>query len=219
MAVLTPRALPEGNNGRLLALGVTAVAACLVWLVIAQPLIDTYEAGAEALRQRAGIAERMQQLAATLPRLRREAATAAKAGPPTHATLSGASDAIATANLQSLLESMAGTAGAHLTSAEALPAQQQGNYRRVALRVSVDATWPTLVALLQAIERAMPRMFADDLQVHAQPTSEKQRELPLDISFTVLAFRSPTPGSAGPPPAEGGGDASPDEPPPPGDEP
>ncbi len=51
--------------------------------------------------------------------------------------------------------------------------------------------------LLQAIERATPHMFVDDLQVHAQPTSERQRELPLDISFTVLAFRAPGPGEAG----------------------
>lgn len=92
--------------------------------------------------------------------------------------------------MQGLVETMLNRAGGHLTSTEALPAEQVGAYRRVALRVTVDATWPVLVKLLQAIERARPRMFIDDLQIHAQPVAAKLREPPIDISFTVLAFRA-----------------------------
>lgn len=194
MAAVAQMALPDGRRGRLLALGVTALLLLAVWLGAVQPLVDSYDAGEAALRQRRELAGRMADLAATLPTLRRQAATLASAGPPADATLSGTTDAIAAASLQGLLESMAGSAGAHLTSAEALPAEQLGAYRRVALRVTVDATWRTLIPLLQAIERATPRMFVDELQLHAQPTSEKVRELPLDISFTVLAFRAATSG-------------------------
>ncbi len=185
-------ALPDGRRGRLLALGVTLLLLLAVWFGAVQPLVDSYDSGAAALRQRRELAGRMADLAGTLGTLRRQAATLANAGPPATATLSGSTDAVAAASLQGLLESMTGAAGAHLTSAEALPAEQLGAYRRVSLRVSVDATWATLIALLQAIERATPRMFVDELQLHAQPTSEKVRELPLDISFTVLAFRAAT---------------------------
>jgi general secretion pathway protein M len=209
MAALSARALPEGPTGRLLALGLTVLLAVLAWVVVAEPLLDAYQAGEESLRQQVALQGRMQDLADSLPALRREAALAAKAGPPPNTTLAGASDAIATASLQGLLENMAGAAGAHVTSAEALPAEQQGAYRRVSLRLSVDATWPTLVALLQAIERATPRMFVDDLQVHAQPVSERQRELPLDIAFTVLAFRGP--GAGGSEPVPGTPAATPDQ--------
>jgi hypothetical protein len=61
-----------------------------------------------------------------------------------------------------------------------------------------------LVHLLQAIEQATPKMFIDDLQLHAQPTAVRTHDLPLDINFTVLAFRSAngaeaaTPGSGAP---------------------
>ncbi len=199
MAALVERSLPDGPRGRIAALGVTLLGAVLVWLGLVQPLLDAYGTRADALRQRTILADRMTDLVSTLPALRKQAAALAKAGPPANTTIGGATDAIATASLQGLLESMAGTAGVHVTSAEALPADQQGDYRRVALRVSVDATWPTLVALLQAIARATPRMFVDELQLHAQPTSDKTRELPLDISFTVLAFRAPA--AAAPAPA------------------
>ena len=86
---------------------------------------------------------------------------------------------------------MANTAGVKVTSAEALPAEQAGAYRRIGLRVNLDAGWSALVALLRAVQQATPRMFVDDVQLHAQPTGEKVRELPLDIALTVLAFRMP----------------------------
>ncbi len=208
MAAVAQMALPDGPRGRLLALGVTVLLLVVIWLGAVQPLVDSYDGGQAALRQRQELAGRMADLAATLPALRRQAATLASAGPPADATLSGTTDAIAAASLQGLLESMSGSAGAHLTSAEALPAEQLGAYRRVALRVTVDATWRTLIPLLQAIERATPRMFVDELQLHAQPTSEKVRELPLDISFTVLAFRAATSAAAGTTGESAGGSGS-----------
>ena len=205
MAAMAQMALPEGGRGRLLALGVSLLLLAAAWFGAVQPLIDSYDAGVLALRQRRELAGRMADLAGTLGALRQQAAALASAGPPTNATLGGATDAIAAASLQGLLESMTAAAGTHLTSAEALPAEQLGAYRRVSLRVSVDASWATLIALMQAIERATPRMFVDELQLHAQPTSDRVRELPLDISFTVLAFRAAT--SAGG--AASGSDAPP----------
>lgn len=210
VAAGAPIGLPDGPRGRLLALGVTGLLLLVVWLGAVQPVLDSYDAGEAALRQRRELAGRMADLAASLPALRHQAASLATAGPPPDATLSGTTDAIAAASLQGLLESMAGSAGAHVTSAEALPAEQLGAYRRVALRVTVDATWKTLIPLLQAIERATPRMFVDELQLHAQPTSERVRELPLDISFTVLAFRAAT--GTGGAASTGGGAAGSDSP-------
>jgi general secretion pathway protein M len=199
-------ALPEGPRGRALALGLTAIVLAALWLAAVQPLLEAYADRAEAIARRAALATRMADVAASLPELQRAAAAQSSDTTPAGATLAGASDALAGAALQSLVEAMSTSAGGHLSSTEALPAEQVGAYRRVALRVAVDATWPVLVRLLQAIERATPRMFIDDLQIHAQPAPEKLREPPLDISFTVLAFRTGTTENAPPPaaPAEAG---------------
>jgi general secretion pathway protein M len=185
-------ALPEGSRGRALALGLTAIVLAAIWLAAGAPLLDAYADRADELQRRVALAGRMADLAGSLPELQREAAAQSTDSTPTTATLEGASDALAGAALQSGVEAMSNTAGGHLTSTEALPAEQVGAYRRVALRVTVDATWPVLVKLLQAIERATPRMFIDDLQIHAQPAAERTREPPLDTSFTVLAFRAAT---------------------------
>jgi general secretion pathway protein M len=183
-------ALPEGPRGRALALGVTLVLLAGVWLAAVQPLVQSYADGADELERRAALAARMADVAATLPDLQRAAEAPTTDMTPASATLDGASDSLAAASLQGLLEGMTNSVGAHLTSAEALPAEQVGAWRRISLRLTVDATWPVLIHLLQQVERATPRMFVDELQVHAQPAAEKLHEPPLDISFIVLAFRA-----------------------------
>jgi general secretion pathway protein M len=186
-------ALPEGPRGRALALAMTAVAVAVVWLAAVQPLIDAYSDRADQLQRRRALLARMADLAAMLPQLQRDAKVLSADRTPTNATLEGATDALAGAALQGLVEGMATSAGGHLSSTEALPAEQVGAYRRVALRVTLDGSWNVLVHTLQAVERAVPRMFIDDLQIHAQPVAEKVEEPPLDISFTVLAFRAAVP--------------------------
>ena len=194
-----PSELPGGARGRALAAVVTLAALAVLWLGVVSPVLDLFDSGQDSLVQRRALAGRMADLADALPALRAQAAASQTAVAPVPASLEGASDAVAAANLQGLLEGMANTAGVKVTSAEALPAEQAGAYRRIGLRVNLDAGWSALVALLRAVQQATPRMFVDDVQLHAQPTGEKVRELPLDIALTVLAFRMPGAAPASPP--------------------
>jgi hypothetical protein len=191
MSALSALALPTGPRGRLLAGAVTLIGVVVVWLAVVSPLLDLYQSNADALTQRVALAGRMQDLADALPELRRDVAATQPKDTPVASLLEGASDAVAAANLQGLLETMATGTGAKVTSAEALPADRAGAYRRIGLRVSLDANWTQLIHLLREIQKATPRMFVDDLQLHAQPTNEKVRELPLDIALTLEAFRLP----------------------------
>lgn len=183
-------ALPDGPRGRALAVAIGLIGLAAIWQAVAQPLLDAYAAGEDELRQRRALAGRMSDLADTLPALKRAQAQQTTDVTPASAILEGASDALAAASLQGLVETMANGAGAHITSTEALPAEVVGAYRRISLRLTVDASWPVLVRLLQSIDRATPRMFVDEMQIHAQPAADKLKEPPLDISFNVLAFRS-----------------------------
>jgi len=203
--------LPEGPLGRALALGLTVLVLAALWLWVGQPLVQAYADRSDELEQRSILASRMAEVAGSLPELQRElAARSAVVTPAANATLKGASDALAGAALQSVVESMTNSAGGHLSSTDALPAEQVGAYRRIALRFTVDARWPVLMRLVQMIERATPSMFVDDLQVRARPAAAKTQEPPLTVSFTVLAFRAATsdteaaPAAQRPSPASGG---------------
>jgi general secretion pathway protein M len=173
-----------------LALGITAAAVGVLWAGAVQPILGMYADGAETLRQRRVLAEHMADVAATQPLLKQRASSLQASGPPTVAALEGASDALAAATLQSLVGVMADEANVRLVSSETLPAEPAGAWRRIALRLTVDAAWPALVQFMRATESATPRMFVDDLQLRAQPTVRRNREPALDISLTIEAFRA-----------------------------
>src|SRR4051794_5890803 len=143
--------LPTGRRGQLLALGLTIAVLGGLWAGVAAPLLDWYALRAEQVQARAAVARRMAELAETLPALRDQARLVATPGRPAQgAVLEGASDAIAAATLQGRLQEMAARAGAPLSSAEALPGEAAGAWRRIGVRVAVNAPWPAIIRLLQA---------------------------------------------------------------------
>ena len=56
-----------------------------------------------------------------------------------------------------------------------------------------------LVALLQAVGQASPRMLIDDLQARGARLVVQPAEPPLEVSFTVFGFRADIPATRGRP--------------------
>ena len=183
---------PTGPRGRALALGLTGVAVAAVWLAVGAPLLDSYDGWSEANARRADYARAMLVVTRKLPELRE---AAAQRGPDTTAALLvGDTDAVAGAALDGSVGTMANAAGAQIASSEVLPSEAAGGYRRIALRVNVGGSWPVLIKLLQQLSRASPRIFVDDIEVHAQPVGDKERVLPIDTTLTLVGFRNPAGG-------------------------
>jgi general secretion pathway protein M len=179
--------LPTGRRGQILAVGLLVLAVVIAWLVLAVPVLGWYaqrSSRLDGLRQRAA---REAALIETLPTLRKEVESAGKT--PTHSVLAGRTDAIAGAALQEQVQTMASAANAQLTSAETLPAEQVGAYRRIGVRVELNAQLPVIVALLKSLEEAEPSMMVDDIRLTGTPVSSLTNQLPLDAAFTVYAFR------------------------------
>ncbi len=181
--------MPEGRQGQILALGLFVLALCVVWLVVVSPLLGWHEAREEQLTARRLMLAHMTQIAATLPALRQDTRKAEPDAPAAVTLLSGETDAIAGAGLQSVVQDMASAAGVTLASAEALPGEQQGAFRRIGLRVTVRGDWPMLTGMLQAVDESPLRLLVDELQLHA--TAQPQRSGPdrIEASFVVLGFR------------------------------
>jgi general secretion pathway protein M len=184
--------LPEGWRGQVLATALTLALLATLWFAIASPLIGRYQEGASELAQRQALLRHMQALVEMLPSLEHAPATAHVAPP---VLLSGASDAVAAAAMQSAVQAMSVAAGVELVSMETLPAEARGGYRRIGLRVSLSAPWPILVELLSAAARGQPRMLVDDLQLHSTDLQTRTGATPVAASCTLLAFRSARDGS------------------------
>ncbi len=179
--------LPDGRRGQLLAVALGVVVIAAVWVGVVAPVIGWLQEQSERLGQRQVLAQRMAELAATLPALQSRAAARHVTGPAPSAVLDGNTDAVAGATFQQLLQQMAIGAGAYLSSVEVLPAEAVDGYRRIGLHVAVSAPWPVLLQLLQSVEQASPPMLVDDLRLHEPPLHNAA--LPMDVSFTLLAFR------------------------------
>jgi general secretion pathway protein M len=178
--------LPEGWRGQICATALTLALLAALWLVIASPLIGWYQGGASELAQRQALLRHMQALVETLPSLQHAPATAHVA--PT-ALLFGATDAVAAAAMQSAVQAMAISAGVELVSMETLPAEARGSYRRIGLRVSLNAPWRVLIELLSAAGQGQPQMLVDDLQLHSVEMQPRGAAALVGASFTLLAFR------------------------------
>ena len=180
--------LPTGRTGQSLALGLPILALAALWLGVAMPLIEWHGDRTASLIRLSALADRMEALAAAVPALREQAATTAGTGEP--ALLDGDSDSTASASLQERLQAMFLQAGVQLNSVETVPGEAAGTFRRIRLRVSFNASWPVLVALLKDLQLATPMLLVDELQV--QPALHRISTAPgtFDVSCSVFAFRS-----------------------------
>jgi general secretion pathway protein M len=180
-------ALPDGPRGRVLAAGLTLALVAALWFSAAAPLIGWYHERAEELAQRRVLLSHMQALAEQLPNLERQPG-GARSAPA--ALLPSTTDALAAAAMQSAVQAMAAASGADLASMETLPAEARGGYRRIALRVTLSASWPVLIELLHTAGQQQSRMLVDDVQLRAPLIQGREAATPVSASFTLLAFRA-----------------------------
>lgn len=184
-------ALPTGRRGQVLAVAMLLLLVGLVWLSAVTPAIDWYRDRAETLSQQQTLAARMASVAATAPALQSEIARSGGAPAAAITLLPGATDAIAGSALQQAVQDMAGRAGATIGSAEVLPAETIGGYRRIGLHVTVSGSWPVVIAMLRAVAEATPRMLVDDVALRPALALNQSDTHPLEASFTVIAFHAP----------------------------
>jgi general secretion pathway protein M len=182
--------LPTGRLGQALALGLTLLVLAALWLGVALPLLDWHAERAQAMEQRAALVGRMEALIATRAALAEQAKAVVAAGAGETALLEGDSDSVASATLQELLQARFMQAGVQLNSVETLPGDESGAYRRVRLRISFNASWPVLMALLKDFEVARPSLLIDELSV--QPALHRISTAPgtFDVACSVFGFRS-----------------------------
>jgi general secretion pathway protein M len=187
--------LPVGRRGQVVAVGLLLIVLGLAWSLVASPLIGWYEVREERVAEQQALLARMTQLVAQIPALRQAAGgnDGQANDVPAATLLSGESDAVAGAALQGMVQDMARTAGVALTSAEALPGDPRGAFRRIGLRIMLNADWPALIDLLRSIEGSPMRLLVDDLQLHATANTQAAatHDAPqIEASFVVLGFRA-----------------------------
>lgn len=185
------RCLPEGRAGQLLAAAIPVLLAAIAAFGILAPALRWYQAREDEIafkRQEAAHIAGMRQL---IPALRRQVAALRAETGDSRIFLAGGTDAIAGADLQSVIQTLAARSGASLESSTMLPGMAVGGLHRITVEVDLTARWPALIALLRAIDLAHPRMIAGNLSLSdSGQMADVRQDIPLQIGFSVTAFRA-----------------------------
>lgn len=188
---MTGATLLTGRPGQALAVGLACLGLALVWFAAAAPLWRWFDHQQILLSQRQALLQQARDIAAELPDLRLTAARQHDGNAIGGAALvPGASDALAAAALQESLQRLAGNAGVSLAAVETMPATAAGHWRKVSLRISLNAPWPVLIDFLQAVENAPVRVLIDDIHLHSGAVDTTSLILPIRASMMVSGFRA-----------------------------
>ncbi|HUC72909.1 MAG TPA: type II secretion system protein GspM [Stellaceae bacterium] len=179
----------------MLAVGLLLLVLGSFYFLAVAPLVELYQQRQARIEDGRMLLPRLHAVAAGLPALRARVAELRAAARTRKVTLEGASDAIASASLQSRIEGFATSVGATIGSTESLPADTLDGYRRIGLRFALNGTYETLVRLLAELEEATPPLVVDNLQVHGvlrRPGLPQSgvADLGLDAGIDVYGFRN-----------------------------
>jgi hypothetical protein len=181
--------LPEGKAGKGAALALLLLVVATFYFAILSPVLAFYDGNAERLEQRRETVRRYQNAANDLPRLREEAKQRRAQSNRPELLLTGASDAIAAAALQSNLKDIIEGEGAKITSASVLTPDVEDNYRRVGVRIAFSGDLELLTTVLLGIEAAHPALIAGNLDVRV--TGNADEETPtLAVAMDVFGYRA-----------------------------
>ncbi|WP_340116982.1 type II secretion system protein GspM [Pelagibius sp. 7325] len=175
-----------------------------VALLLAVPLLCYAAVVAPLASHRASLDEDLARLedslarykafAAERPRLAEALAAAEAAEPDTGLYLEGASDALAAARLQDLLNAIVERNGGRLDSVRVLPSASEAGYRRVAVEVFLEGRLEALRDILYSVETEKPFLFVRNLDIAVggrfQTGAEAQAAQELEVRLEVYAYRN-----------------------------
>ncbi len=164
-----------GWTGRASALGLAAAVIGVVYLLAVAPLVEAYRSTDAAIDQAgdmlarySDIAGRRAALAAQLDELvARQAASGVY--------LSGGTDALAAAALQEGVGATIEAHGGKLRSIQILPVSDDGDFKRVSVRVQLTASLAPLHKILHSLESGRPFVFLDNLDIKTRRARRSRR--------------------------------------------
>lgn len=156
----------------LLLVGVLAVA--YIWAI--QPVIDAYAEADHAIEEARDLLSRFEGRGMARDALKNQAESLGRDTTSAAYYLTGQTDALAAADLQSRVQSLIESVGGHVASLQSLPGQDEQGFRRVTIRLQMRTTIGPLMQILHSLETGTPLLFVDNLDIQGRPALADDNE-------------------------------------------
>jgi general secretion pathway protein M len=178
--------------GRGLALSLPLIFALLLYLLAVQPVLQDYAATRDSIDEMTAVIARSVRIAAELPARRAQLAELRRRAAVSQGFLQGANDALVAAQIQNRIKALVEASHGELKSTQVLPVQEEGKYRRVAVRAQMTVDLAAAQRVLYGLETSSPLLFLDNLDLRAQTGGRRQdrgnEASALDLRFDVYGF-------------------------------
>lgn len=177
-----------------------AIALLLAMLVIfyvaaVHPLLAAFRRNEDAITETAEILTRYQNatvmqagITAKLDELRQREAQQGY-------TVPGSTDALAAAELQERIKMVVRESGGVVRSVQTLPPEDEGSFRRVAVRLQMTTTTEAFFNVVYSLETMLPVLFVDNVDVQSRPArttaAKAPTDPPLTVSLDLYGYREP----------------------------
>lgn len=175
---------------QLLALGILALVVAVVFTLAVAPLWAVNRHYAETIDGLEGRLEVLQRTAAAGEGLQSQHARLKRSLAGSRHYLKSASEALATADLQGIVKRIAVSKGMEVLSTQILPASEESEFTRVALKVRMRGILDNLVKVFHALETGQPYLFLDNVSVRTLGRGRRNVATgqALDVDFNLIGY-------------------------------
>jgi len=181
---------------RAAALALLFLVLWLAWIAVVSPVISAYRETNERIASTSERLNRFQGISNNYPALKQQIEDLVRQTAKSGIYLAGNTDSLAAANLQ---EGVSGTIernGGTLRSVQILPVTDDGDFRKVTVRVQMTATLPAFTRILYSLEADKPFVFIDNLDIknrRARARNQDEDQNPeLVIRFDLYGYLRPS---------------------------
>lgn len=176
---------------RIAAVGLLVAVILMVWLVLLNPLISSWERQSDQADRAADMIVRLRHSAAEGPALQQQLARLGQSHRDRNAILLAPNANVGGALLQSEVKRVAESDGATVRTVQQLPLVAEGTLNRIGVRVDMEADIAQLARLLAHFESHTPVFLVGSLSIRGQ---EQQRgavstqpvKLAVQVEITAL---------------------------------
>ena len=185
--------------GRLTAVALLLAVLGAAYLYAVAPLVAAYRVADKEIERTRDLIARYEAVAATRQAYQEQWNELSSRQVGSGVYLLAESDALASAELQGRIRDAVAAHGGALRSIQTLPAQSDGDFLRVSVRVQFTAKLEAIHRILYALEAQRPFVFLDKLDVRSR-RARRRKELEnsdpdLTIRFDVAGYLRPESGS------------------------